>query len=156
MKFLRGIFSIIYSMFIGECVEFVVAVQHRRKCQLDSLAHAILYWLLSADDKTNLLLNLGKSFRMAPPLFHSIWNNTVSNLPQWDIHKMSKKVVAPYGKLYKLKKWLFRIDFSFVVINWSHWGIMLFHIEWKTGGAMQKLFRQMWRLVGIWNGWWVG
>ena len=27
-----------------------------------------------------------KSFRMAPPLFHSIWNNNiVSNLPQWDI-----------------------------------------------------------------------
>ena len=22
---------------------------------------------------------------MAPPLFHSIWNNIVSNLPQWDI-----------------------------------------------------------------------
>ena len=26
-----------------------------------------------------------KSFRMAPPLFHSIWNNIVFNLPQWDI-----------------------------------------------------------------------
>ena len=45
-----------------------------------------------------------KSFRMAPPLFYSIWNNIVSNLPQWDIffEKMSEKVVAPYGKLSEL------------------------------------------------------
>ena len=27
----------------------------------------------------------GESFRLAPPLFHSIWNNIVSYLPQWDI-----------------------------------------------------------------------
>ena len=26
-----------------------------------------------------------KSFRTAPPLFHSIWNNIVSNLPHWNI-----------------------------------------------------------------------
>ena len=46
-------------------------------------------------------LFVGKSFRMAPPLFHSIWNNIVSNLPHWYIPfvKMSEKVVAPYGKL---------------------------------------------------------
>ena len=47
-----------------------------------------------------------KSFRMAPPLFHSIWNNVVSNLPSMRISlfvEMSEKVVAPYGKLSERK-----------------------------------------------------
>ena len=45
-----------------------------------------------------------KSFRMAPPLFHLIENNLVSNLLQFfnEISlfvKISEEVVAPYGKL---------------------------------------------------------
>ena len=46
---------------------------------------------------------------MVQPLFHSIWNIIVSNLPQWDIPlfvKMSEKVMAPYGKLSPLTVWL--------------------------------------------------
>ena len=31
-----------------------------------------------------LVLKKGKSFCMVAPLFHSMWNNIVSNLPQWD------------------------------------------------------------------------
>ena len=36
-------------------------------------------------------LTIWKSFRMAPPLFHSIWNNIVSNLPHWYIHFCKNK-----------------------------------------------------------------
>ena len=48
------------------------------------------------------LFQFGKVSAWPPQLFHSIWNNIVSNLPYWDILfvKMSEQVVVPlYGKL---------------------------------------------------------
>ena len=44
--------------------------------KFDLCYYVVWYWFWN---------NFWESFRITPPLFHSIWNNIVSNLPQWDI-----------------------------------------------------------------------
>ena len=71
-----------------------------------------LWWPTSSEFQVNprwltpLLTNGGKnntwkSFRMAPPIFHSIWNNIVSNLPKWDI-PFWKKLWKSGGEVRKV------------------------------------------------------
>ena len=87
----------------------------------------VVQWLLCSPFR--------KSFRMAPPLFHSIWNNIVSNyLNEISLFvKMSEKVVAPYGKLSSIS--------SSLVIPWmniSHYSTTnpsLIIAKWHSGLA---------------------